>query len=253
MTQLLRTIRADNPGPFTLDGTRVYVVGRRRPVVVDPGPADEAHLRALLRALADARTVTLLLTHGHGDHIGAVDSLVRRLAGREVATRVLGSGHPSATPLDDGEEVESEAGPLVALSTPGHTPDHLAFHWPGRRALFAGDLLMGEGDTTWVAGYAGCVADYLASLDRLRSLDLEVVYPAHGPAIDEPQAALDRFEAHRRRRIAQVRDARAARPGASPADLLALVYGDSVPPGLEGAALRSLEAVVEYVDRHPAG
>lgn len=103
MTDLLRTLRADNPGPFTLDGTRVHIVGRDRPVVIDPGPPDAAHVEALDRALEGAASVTVLLTHGHDDHTGAVDPLVGRLRERDVPVEVLGSGHRSARPLADGE------------------------------------------------------------------------------------------------------------------------------------------------------
>lgn len=251
MSDLLRTVRAHNPGPFTLDGTRTHIVGSVRPAVVDPGPDRPEHVEAVARELAGAERVTIVLSHGHGDHAGALESLLRLLEGQGLAAVALGSGHGKARPLADGEVLETDGGDLVALHTPGHTPDHLVFHWPARKALFAGDLLMGEGDTTLVAGYPGCVADYLASLARVRRLDLEIVHCAHGPSLRDPAGAIDRFEAHRRERIAQVREALAERPGARAAELLERVYGDTVPAGLEEAARGSLEAVVEFVEEHP--
>jgi glyoxylase-like metal-dependent hydrolase (beta-lactamase superfamily II) len=223
-------------------------VGRRRVAVVDPGPDQASHVEAVADALRSAETVSILLTHGHEDHAGAAPVLAARVgaeirgpAGLDVVGRALA----------DGARVETDMGPLVAVHTPGHTADHLGFHWPGSRALFAGDLLLGRGDTTWVADYPGCVADYLRSLERLRGLDLAVVYPAHGPPLHDVPAALDRFERHRRERIAQVERALEERPEASLDDLLETVYGDSVPAAMRPAALRSLEALVEHVRKSP--
>ena len=93
------------------------------------------------------------------------------------------------------------------MGTPGHTPEHLSFYWEAQRALFAGDHLLGKGNTTWVADYPGCISDYLNSIDRLRMLRLSVIYPAHGPPIENPTEALDRFERHRLARIQQVEEA----------------------------------------------
>jgi glyoxylase-like metal-dependent hydrolase (beta-lactamase superfamily II) len=224
--------------------------------VVDPGPPLEDHVEELVRALASARHVTLLPTHGHPDHAGAVESLLAALVrarGGRTGVEARGWGTPTAGPLREGDVIHTDAGDLVAFVTPGHTRDHTVFHWPGRNALFAGDVLLGEGDTTWVAEYPGCVADYLASLERLRGVPLSVIYPAHGPPIDDPAGALNRYESHRRTRIARVREALERRPGAAAGELMDLVYGDTVPPGMEGAALESLRAVLEYVEAHPGG
>lgn len=194
--------------------------------------------------MAGATTVRVVLTHGHSDHAAAATALSGLLgcevwgpAGLEAVTR----------PLADGERVPTDAGDLVAVSTPGHTRDHLAFHWPCRRALFAGDLLLGRGDTTWVAEYPGCVGDYLASLDRVAALDLEVIYPAHGPPLEDPGTALRRFREHRTARIRQVAQALEADPDAEPEDLLEVVYGPRIPADLRRAAVRSLAALAEYV------
>jgi glyoxylase-like metal-dependent hydrolase (beta-lactamase superfamily II) len=107
---------------------------------------------------------------------------------------------------------------------------------------------MGQGDTTWVAEYAGCVADYLASLQRLRTLPLDVLHPAHGPSLHDPSEAFARFAAHRRGRIEAVQAVLTRRPDADEDALFAEIYGESVPPGLEAAARQSLRALREYVD-----
>lgn len=203
------------------------------------------HVRALVSAVEGADEVRILLTHGHADHAGSaarlageLDTVVHGPEGIEAVTRVL----------RDGDRVETDGGALVAVHTPGHTREHLAFHWPERDAVFVGDLLLGRGDTTWVAEYPGCVADYLRSLERVGALDARVLYPTHGPALDDPEEALRRFAAHRRDRIEEVREARTANPDADVDALVDLVYGDTVPRAIRGAARKSLEAVLHHLD-----
>lgn len=237
-------VTAGNAGPFTLDGTRSFRVGTREAAIVDPGPDVESHVRALVAFMGDAEVVRIVVTHCHADHAAAARALARELnADIWGPLEVDGVDHV----LEDGDVVPTDAGPLVAVHTPGHTLGHLCFHWRSRRALFAGDLLLGRGSTTWVAEYPGCVADYMRSLERLRTLDLQVVYPAHGPPLEDVTAALDRFEGHRRGRIRQVREALTDHPDASIDELLRVVYRGAIPSGLESAAARSLSALVDHV------
>ena len=212
--------------------------------MIDPGPHLEGHVRSLASAVAGADEVRILLTHGHADHAGAA-----RGVASAVGVEVCG---PAGVPdldreIGEGDEIETDEGVLSALHTPGHTGEHLCFLWPERRALFAGDLLLGEGDTTWVADYPGCVGDYLTSLERVRGLGLDVIYPAHGPPLEDPGEAIDRFEGHRRARIRQVEDALTAEPDATLDELLEIVYGDALPAGMEGAAKKSLGALLKHV------
>jgi hydroxyacylglutathione hydrolase len=212
--------------------------------LIDPGPDVASHVRALVAWMGDAATVKVILTHGHRDHTGAA---------REVADALDAPifGPPGMDlverPLADGETIETDEGALVAVHTPGHAREHLSYLWRARRALFVGDLLLGRGDTTWVAGYPGCVADYLASLARLRTMDLDVIYPAHGPPLDAPGQALDRFESHRRARILEVEAAVGEDPAVTPESLVAVVYGPDLPPDLRRAAVESLAALLEHV------
>ncbi|CAN5820255.1 MBL fold metallo-hydrolase [soil metagenome] len=258
---MLRTVIAPNPSPMTLDGTRTFVVGGRAPAVIDPGPDDGNHLARLVAALDGRAPVAILLTHLHPDHAAGAPALASRtgasiLQGRPgVATELL-SHHPSGV-LFDGEAIETDGGPLRAISTPGHSPEHLSFFWsgkhaPGEGALFVGDLLMGSGDTTLVAPPEGDLYDYLVSLTRLEELGASVLYPSHGPPITDPPAALARYRAHRLERIEQVADALAASPEAAAEELVAAIYGSSLHPSLKPAAAGSIRAMMRYLARTQA-
>ena len=142
--------------------------------------------------------------------------------------------------------METDSGRLVTVATPGHTTDHAAFHWPDSDAVFCGDLMMGGHHTALVAPPEGRLGPYLMSLERVRGLAPGVIYPAHGPAFDDPQAALDRYVGHRRARLDQV--LRAVRGGAHDYETLRrVVYGDSLEPGLERAAMAALKAYLEHL------
>jgi glyoxylase-like metal-dependent hydrolase (beta-lactamase superfamily II) len=213
-------------------------------VVIDAGPEGEEHVRALADAVRDADEVHVVLTHGHRDHSPAAFALAE-----ELGLEVWGPEGLAGVerPLRHGDMLSTDQGDLVAVDTPGHARHHLAFHWPSRRALFAGDLLLGRGATTWVGEYSGCVADYLASLDRVSALELDVIYPAHGPPLEDPKEAIARYEGHRRERIRQVVKALRERPGAEEDEVVDIVYEGGVPDAMREAALFSVRALMEYV------
>ena len=238
----LRCIKADNPGRFTLDGTRTYLIGRRRTAIIDPGPNIESHVRALAQEAEGAEKVWILLTHGHSDHAGSGEQLAGLLD-----AEIVGVGLDMARALSPGESIHTDSGHLTMLATPGHSKAHVTFHWIDAQAAFPGDVVLGLGDTTWVGEYAGCVADYLDSLNRLRELECEVLYPTHGPPIDDPPKTLDAFEEHRRSRIRQVSAVLSASPEATVSELVETIYGLALPEELRGATEKSIEATLDFL------
>lgn len=259
----IRLVVADNPSPMTLDGTRNYLVGADRAVIVDPGPAGEGR-RERMRRLAEGRRVTAVaLTHAHPDHAGGAVELAGALgvplaASAETLRRLGAEGTavsdgdvlPVDPPgrggaADDDGEADAAAGSgqgsvgLRVLETPGHSGDHLSFWWPARRALFAGDLVLGSG-SAMVGHPDGHMGDYLASLGRLASLRPRRIYPGHGDPVDDPGARLRAYRDHRLEREARVR--RAVEEGARSVEEVRRRAYDELPQALEPAADASVRA-----------
>ena len=222
-------MRAPNPGPYTLTGTNSWIVGREPTYVIDPGPAEQAHLDALAdEVAARGGAAGVLLTHDHADHAAGAAQLGERIGAPVAAMRAGGD-----IALHDGLAV----GPLIALATPGHSGDHAAFL--AGRVCFSGDLVLGEGSVV-IAAEPGALAAYLASLERLRGLNLELIAPGHGPLVTDPVAKLVEYRAHRLDRERRLLEALA--DGLRDRDeLLDRVWSD-VPAALRPAAAATLTA-----------
>lgn len=190
-------ILAPNPGPFTGAGTNTYVVGSvDEALVIDPGPLDPSHRRAIRETIEDLRPVAVLVTHAHSDHAPLANPLAEELA---VAACGFadGPGFRADRRLVEGDEVRLGREALLALHTPGHSADHLCFRVG--EALFTGDHILGGSSVT-----VEDMGAYLASLERLRDLPLRRIYPGHGPEIDRPAEAIDEYLRHRREREKQI-------------------------------------------------
>jgi glyoxylase-like metal-dependent hydrolase (beta-lactamase superfamily II) len=222
-------VRAPNPGPYTLSGTNSWIIGRDPAYVIDPGPALAGHIAALA-AEADARggAAVILLTHDHDDHGEGALMLAERTGAPLAAAR-----QDAAIALADGLEV----GPLRAVATPGHAAEHHAFI--AGRVCFAGDLVLGVG-SVFIPPEPGALAAYLASLERIRGFDLDLIAPGHGPLVTDPAAKLDEYIAHRLDRERRVIEALA--DGLHEQDELLDRVWSEVPAELRPAAAATLAA-----------
>jgi glyoxylase-like metal-dependent hydrolase (beta-lactamase superfamily II) len=180
----VRRILCNNPSPFTFTGTVSYIVGKGKVAIIDPGPDDEAHARALLDAVRGETVTHLLVTHTHRDHspnaarIKAATGAPVYAEGPHRASRPRfeSEKHSPESGADrdfrpdievrNGDVIEGAGFALEAVATPGHTANHLAFAWPERSMSFVGDHVMGW-STSIVAPPDGSMIDYMASLERL--------------------------------------------------------------------------------------
>ena len=207
-------VLAHNPSAFTYYGTQTYVIGSNEVAVIDPGPDLPEHLDALERAVAGRPIIAIMCTHTHRDHSPAARPFAKRtgaptigcapLALETVGPRADASFDGDYAPdrvLQDGESIEVDGEAVTAVATPGHTSNHLCFAYRG--ALFSGDHVMGW-STTVVVPPDGDMAAYMASLDKLRQRDDRVYYPAHGPAVKNPQQYVRHLVGHRMQREKQI-------------------------------------------------
>jgi len=220
-TPLVGRVVANNPGPFTFTGTGTYIVGRAEPgatvAVIDPGPPDQAHLQALLRAVEGRRVSHVLVTHTHRDH-----APLARPFGEAVGAEVLAAEPPKSEThasgaldadddadfrpdriIGDGERIEGDGWTLETLATPGHASNHLCFALLEENALFSGDHVMGW-STTVVAPPDGDMAAYMDSLERVIARDFRTLWPTHGAPVTEPRPFLMAYREHRLERERQI-------------------------------------------------
>lgn len=256
----VRRIVAPNPSPFTFTGTATYLVGRGKVAVIDPGPDDASHRSAVLAALAGETVEAIVVTHTHMDHSAGVGAMAKAVG----ATVVGAAPHHSFRSLHDGEvnrldaaadyayrpdqvltDGDAVTGPgwsLVAIETPGHTRNHLAFALPERNLLFSGDHVMAW-STSIVAPPDGAMGPYLASLRKLIAREEELYLPGHGPALANARAFTRHLLGHRLMRETAIREK--LRQGARQAsDLVRELYG-GLDPRLLNAARLSVYAHLE--------
>lgn len=240
LDELTTLVLAPNPSPMTLDGTNTYVVaapGSAEAIVIDPGPQLPEHRAAVESAIGQRSVAAVVLTHHHADHAEAAGWAQDWGADAFAFTPELVDAPVTALP--DGAAISRAGVTLSALHTPGHASDHLCLRLVETDAVLTGDHVLGRG-TTVVAWPDGDMSAYMASLERLASTPATVLYPGHGPPLDDPAATISQYLAHRREREAQVLDALRA-GDETPADIVARVYAD-VDVALHPAAERSVRA-----------
>ncbi|GAA0778014.1 MBL fold metallo-hydrolase [Roseibium denhamense] len=262
----IRRLTARNPGPFTFHGTNTYILGQDRLIVVDPGPAQDDHIDAILNAAGDVPVEAILVTHTHADH-----SPGARLLKAKTGAPVIGcSEHRAARPLFEEEinpldasadrdhkpdrllnhgDVISFAGlGIAAVATPGHTANHLSFEIKGTDILLSGDHVMAW-STSIVAPPDGSMRDYMASLNNLQELAPNVYLPGHGGVIRDAKPYVADLKEHRQSRerniLAQIDKGATSIP-----EIVAVLYANVDPSLHPAAALSVLAHLEDLADRN---
>jgi glyoxylase-like metal-dependent hydrolase (beta-lactamase superfamily II) len=229
----IERVLAPNAGPFTGPGTNTWLLESAGKIVaIDPGPVSDSHLEAIVTAIGNRPVAAVLVTHTHSDHAPLANPLARELG-------VPAYGHAPGPDFDpdlrlvDGSTVAVGDISLQVIHTPGHSDDHLCFL--SGRILFTGDHIMG-GSSVMVED----MGDYLRSLEKLEGLELDRLYPGHGPEIEKPHEVISWYIAHRLQREQEIVDAIAG--GAHDVEAIVETVYWNVDPALHPLAARSVTA-----------
>jgi glyoxylase-like metal-dependent hydrolase (beta-lactamase superfamily II) len=255
-------IVANNPNHFTFKGTNTYLLGTGPTVgLIDPGPEDPAHLKAILDTIGGRKISHVIITHTHRDHTDGMPALLAATGaktvgyGRRVANRGTKRTSPSGgeyveadfvpdVPLMDGQRVEGEGWALTALHTPGHAPDHLCFALDGTSILFSGDHVMGW-NTSVVGPPEGNMGDFLRSLQKLIDRNDGIYFPGHGGQVEEPRRLVKAYLLHRRMREQSILEC--IRGGSNTVRAIVPIIYKGLDPKLLNAASLSVLAHVEHL------
>lgn len=217
----IRRLLCNNPSPFTFKGTVSYIVGHGRVAIIDPGPEDPAHSAALLDAVRGETVTHIFVTHTHRDHSPGVPA-IKKATGALVlaegphrparalhvgeAPRLDASNDTDFAPdraLADGEVVAGDGWTIEAVTTPGHTANHMAYAFREANVLFSGDHVMAW-STPVVAPPDGSMGDYMASLQKLSKRSEPIYFPGHGGAVHNATRFVAAYILHRRAREAAI-------------------------------------------------
>lgn len=257
----VRRVIARNPSPFTLYGTGTFVVGEDRVAIVDPGPALDEHIDAVLETVGGRDVSHICVTHTHRDHSPAADILKA-----ETGAVTCGFGpHPTGCAEDgggapvedgadlvfspdrrlaDGDVIEGIGWTIEAVHTPGHMSNHMCYALRGQDLMFTGDHLMAWA-TSVISPPDGCLAAYMSSLSKLLDRDERRYLPSHGPEITDPKRVVRAHMDHRRARDRQIVSRLEDRGGATPTQLVADIYEGLDPDLYEAASLSVLAHLIQ--------
>jgi glyoxylase-like metal-dependent hydrolase (beta-lactamase superfamily II) len=240
-------LEAHNPGPMTGGGNNTYLlIDSGRSALIDAGVGEPRHLAALDRQLTEHRAQLddVLVTHAHADHASgapAIDAAHRGVRFRKFPWPDEDSRYAVEwRPIRDGDRLRFGRENLIALHTPGHSPDHVSFWHEASRTVFTGDLVVQGSSVMIEASKGGDLLQYLGSLERILALDTRRLLPAHGPEVTEPAALLNQYLEHRRAREAQVLEALA--DGRETVQAIADYIYDGLAPPLRPAAEENVRA-----------
>ncbi|MCB1683142.1 MAG: MBL fold metallo-hydrolase [Pseudomonadales bacterium] len=255
----IRRVIANNPSPFTLYGTGTYILGTGSVAVIDPGPADPAHIRAILDAIPGETISHVLVTHTHMDHSPGCALLRDHTDAPTYAFGPHGAGKmEEGVPVEEGgdmafnPDVRVRHGEVISggdwsaecVYTPGHTSNHMCFQLRESRALFTGDHVMGW-STSIISPPDGDMMAYMVSLELMLERDDRVYWPTHGPCIEDTATHVRAFIEHRREREAQILACIGEGVGLI-RDMVPKMYVGT-PEFMYPAAARSVLAAIEYL------
>ncbi len=210
---LIQSHRLKAPHGSFMDHVEVILIGDGPYVLFDTGYREcIPEMLSWVGSRAGNELDKIVLTHHHFDHSGGAKAACERFGVpvylHPLEMGYLGEEHPdlAVLPIREGEFIELGEMRFEVILTPGHSPGHLSFWWAEERILLGGDNILLP-STTAVVAPKGNLGDYLESLEQVKKLAPRLIYPGHGPVVEDPIKRIDELIEHRKMRDAQYLEA----------------------------------------------
>ncbi|XP_023236921.1 endoribonuclease LACTB2-like [Centruroides sculpturatus] len=213
LSQRVVRILGCNPGPMTLQGTNSYLIGYgKRRILLDTTEPNKTEYTKLLKQYLEEHDISLqhiLLTHWHHDHVGGIRDIFEIIKPDCPVSKLPLLNKEDIKPtsdieykyLTDGQKVLTEGATLRIVHTPGHTEDHMVVVLEEENALFSGDCVLGEGTCVFEN-----LSQYMKSLEKLLNLKSSIIYPGHGPVVENPEEKITLYIQNRLSREEEIID-----------------------------------------------
>lgn len=251
LSDRVRRLIAPNPGAMTGPGTNTYLLGTDKVIVLDPGPAIDEHIDAVLAA-GEGRISHIVCTHTHPDHSPAWQAIAGATGATVIGALPAGDDHQDETfapdvVLSPDYQIQTDELSLLALATPGHVSNHYCFLLEEEGMCFAGDHIM-NGSTVVIIPPGGDMQAYIASLRLLGDHPIKVIAPGHGDLIHDSDREIQHLIDHR---LGRERKVVAGLKALGPSDLDQLVVRvyDDVDASLHPWAKLSMTAHLIKLER----
>ncbi len=186
----------------TFYDSNIYLLKTEKPLVIDTGTGfnNKDVLKRLGEIIEPKSIDTIILTHRHYDHTGGAEALQKALDAElfihSNAAPALRSGDALTTvaqafgkvfpklevkALNEGDVIDCGEIELKVIHTPGHSDCSIALFHEGGKTLFSGDTVYTDGGIGRWDLPTGSHRQLIASLERLAGIDVENLYPGHGP------------------------------------------------------------------------
>lgn len=214
LTTRVSRILGCNPGPMTFQGTNTYLIGSGpRKLLIDTGEINNSEYLSLLQSILkanDSYIAEIIVTHWHLDHVGGVPDICKMLADQSASQPTISKFPRTKAPefslggipynfIEDNHVFHTSGATLRAHHTPGHSEDHLILYLEEENAVFSGDTVLGEGTTVMEDLFL-----YMKSLQTILDLNPQIIYPGHGPLVEDPITFVKNYIQHRKNRETQI-------------------------------------------------